>query len=195
LDNPPPAGGWGPTRPFGSDPNRGRTLQLSLRIAWQEMNLGLAEALWFLGDLRREDLPGIALEAMQQGVDSLSLHLLAGLSAAEMDEAWDLFAAALEEELGRPRLGKLEQAQSAAVSVARSILAGDVPPAKGAWLIARISWQSREVEDSPLHQERFRLFIGLWSQWEDWPEGRTQIEEQIVSEAKSMVESWGAPTG
>jgi hypothetical protein len=93
------------------------------------LNLDQAEALWAVGRLPREGLPEVATAALLAGVeDSPSLRVLAGLAAAELDRAWDLFAQALQE-LGRPPPLARMSVQWAAVTQAQAIVSGTVPRA------------------------------------------------------------------
>lgn len=64
------------------------------------MPLDVAEALLFHAQLRREEIPTIALALLEAGADTPTIRRLAGLTASELSEAHDLFRRTLQD-LGR----------------------------------------------------------------------------------------------
>jgi len=79
------------------------------------IDLDVADALFSRGELRREQIPAVAMALLEAGRDTPSLRVLAGLGAAQMDDAHDLFRKMLVE-MGR-RTPTLDEA---AVTVATS---------------------------------------------------------------------------
>jgi hypothetical protein len=64
------------------------------------MTIDVTEALLFHAQLRREEIPAIAVALLETGTDTPTLRRLAGLTASELSEAHDLFRRILQE-LGR----------------------------------------------------------------------------------------------
>jgi hypothetical protein len=153
------------------------------------MELAVAEALWVLGELPREDLPAVAATAMEVGLDSPSLRELAGLTPPELDTGWDRFEAALQE-LGRPRPDTATAIRRCAVTVAQGVVAGDVQPHAGSRRMWKLLGSRSEVRDSPELWERIGPFIGLASEWENVPSAREEIDRQILAQSEAVVRDW-----
>jgi hypothetical protein len=125
-------------------------------------------------------LVDLACAALERGVDSPSLLELAGLPHGLVREAADLFRAALSE-LGIEPPDEDEALWHLVRWTARQIVAGAVSPIEGAsWIWRKASYQVQEAGD-------LRVFVGLASEWDDHPEDRTRIEEQIVQEASELL--------
>src|SRR5262245_60286009 len=82
------------------------------------MTLDVAEALFLHAQSRREERPPVDCEPLAYGRDTPALRILAGLTAAELSEAHELFRRALQE-LGRRR----PTGDGAAITVARHLSA------------------------------------------------------------------------
>lgn len=131
------------------------------------------------GDLRSEDLPEIATEALLRGLDSPALRLLAGQSRADVRDSADLFRTALDE------LGiDLPDADTANWNLARrtasKIVEGRTEPGRG----ANALWM---VYDRVLDSGDLRIFVGLASELDDRPEDNEQLSEQIMAEAEALL--------
>jgi hypothetical protein len=152
-----------------------------LRSSMQPLNLELAAARVSLGVMVREELPAVALQALEDGHDSTSLRLLAGLCAAEMDEALPLFQRALSE-IGMPLPPKDSAVMSLSRDMARKIVNGETAPYNGAkaiWGLARLQDEDDLVALNP--------FIGFASEWEDSPDYRESYERAIVEQARALL--------
>lgn len=64
------------------------------------MTVDVAEVLLFHAQLRREEIPAIAVALLETGTDTPTIRRLAGLTPSELSEAHDLFRRILQE-LGR----------------------------------------------------------------------------------------------
>jgi len=138
-------------------------------------------AAWELvaGELRSEDLPALASDALVRGVDSPTLGELAAQSSSDVRTSADLFREVITE-LGI-ELPDLDEALWNLVrSTVRGVVDGDVPPGIGARKIWRWAW---DVEDSG----DLRIFIGLASELDDYPEDRAVLEAQIMAEAGELL--------
>ena len=144
--------------------------RLVLVAAKVELGLGLAE-----------DLISVARDALEDGCDSHSLRILAGLTKAEFHEAWPLFDRALGE-LKIPKPSKLDAVMSLAREEARGILNKSTSPYRGAKKIWALSLRlpgDRIPELDP--------FVYAASEWEDRPEDRRFFEEGIWNAAKEVL--------
>jgi hypothetical protein len=110
--------------------------------------------------------------------------MLAGQDPSDVIESRDLFVATLGE-LGIA-LPDADTAHWCLVrQAARDIVARRVDPAVGANVMWDAYTQVRESGD-------LRIFVGLLSELDGFPQGDREIEAQIVEEAKSLL-SRGAP--
>lgn len=90
----------------------------------------LAAAKVSLRLLLSTELPRVAVDAMEDGCESPSLQILAGLTAIQADEAWEFFDRTLTE-LNIPMPNKRKAAERLAFEAAKSILDGTVTPYEG----------------------------------------------------------------
>jgi hypothetical protein len=133
-----------------------------------------------IGQLRSDELPEIATQALERGLDSPSLRELAGLSAMGSREARDLFQAAVGE-FGMVMPTKEEALLRLVRKTASEIVSGDVPPYEGARWIWR--YAANEVEE----EGDLRIFIGLASEREDHPESAGSIDAEIVKASRDLL--------
>ena len=156
------------------------------------MNLESAASFWVLRLLCGEDLPAIAVDALEAGVDTPALRILAGERDPDVGELGRLFLNALEESsLQLPT--RPEAFRNAAKYYAEQILSGEWAPYRGAHAIW---WELCTLDDAP---ESLMMFRGLASEYEDfeYPAKHDaeagmilwEIERQIVAEARSILES------
>jgi hypothetical protein len=152
------------------------------------MELQSAAAFWALGFLRSDELPGVAADALEAGIDTPSLRILAGERHPDVGELDRLFTRALaESQLEIP--GRPAAIMMAARYYAERIFSGDLSPIKGA---SAIWWHLSTIEDAP---ESLEVFRGLASEYEDFEyrgdaKARrilSEIEQQIVAEARKLV--------
>lgn len=143
--------------------------------------LEVAACQFAVGNVRSEDLPEIATQALVRGVDSPSLRELAGTSATEVREAADLFRAALDE-LGSPVPSKDDALWWLVRRAAKQIVSGDLSPSRGAaWIWSNAAHEVEEEGD-------LRIFVGLASEREDHPEAGDEIDKQIVAAAMELLD-------
>ena len=134
-----------------------------------------------LGLTLSEDLVGVAIEALEDGRDSPSLRVLAGLSGSDVTQARALFDRVLEE-LGIVRPSMRDAALLLARETAREIVSGTVEPYEGA---KRIWELARSAPDESLSE--LDPFIYAASEWEDRPEDRGHFERGILAEARRLA--------
>jgi hypothetical protein len=145
--------------------------------------LELAVSKVVLGLLRSDDLAGVAVQALEDGCDSPSLRILAGLNASEADETRRMFDQVLSElDVAVP--SKRDAVIRLARETAKEILVGTTgtyPGAKQIWVLTlRASDEDLPELDS---------FVYAASEWEDRPEDRAAFEEGIVAAARDLVSS------
>lgn len=86
------------------------------------MTVDVAEALLFHAQLRREEIPAIAVALLETGTDTPTIRRLAGLTPSELSEAHDLFRRIIQE-LGRRPPTVSEAAKTVAKYLASLVLA------------------------------------------------------------------------
>jgi hypothetical protein len=134
---------------------------------------------WVAGDLRAEDLPDLATDALIRGLDSPTLRVIAGESSDDAPGLRDLFALVLAE-LNYPLVDQ-DSAQWQLIRLtARGIVAGSVDPGDGARQIWRRSFDVTEEGD-------LRVFVGLASELEDHPSSAAALNEAILAEAADLL--------
>ncbi len=153
-------------------------LQLALNLRIDKMDITHAQALWVLGLLASDRLPEIALNAMENGVDSPSLEILASLIGSEITEAPKLFEQVLNE-LGLPVLSRRDAACNYAIAVSMQILNEELSPQDGANKL----WDaSIRVENSDFHE--LDTFIYAASELQSRPEDQEFFNNEILKEAR-----------
>lgn len=151
------------------------------------MKLEDAEALWASAGLTREELPEVAVDALIAGLDSPSLRVLAGLTAAGMGRAPDLLDRALQE-LGRRPVASLPPAREAALW-AEAISAGAVPLRQATQALGAMGGKANDGELQAALLE-FRVEQDRWDQAS--PQQRPGIERQILTRARAFLARWPA---
>lgn len=143
--------------------------------------MNLAQALWVLGFLGAEQLPEIALHALEDGVDSTALRMLAGLDSNEIPEATTIFEKALAE-LRVPILSRRDAVRIYAKAISMQIVNGEIEPEDGANKL----WDaSIRVKDPNFHE--LDTFIYAASELSSRPEDREFFNNEILSEARLWV--------
>lgn len=162
------------------------------------VDLLLAAAYWRLGLLAAEDLPEIASQGLESGMDSPSLRILAGEQHCSMATCKLLFERSLRElRIAMPAHD--EAGFRIAKRYAQQIVSGQLTPREGAGRI----WS--EIELNEEHEGEFarlRIFTGLASEHEDLTDGSVTLdqarkdyytnlvlecEQQIVEEASKLI--------
>jgi hypothetical protein len=134
---------------------------------------------WAAGDIRAEDLPDVATDALVRGLDGPALRVLAGENRDDAQGLRDLFALALAE-LDYPLLDQDSAQWQLIRLIARAIDAGSVDPGDGANQIWRRSFDVAEEGD-------LRVFVGLASELEDHPSSATTLNEAILVAAADLL--------
>ena len=145
------------------------------------LDLEEMEAKHLFGDLDPEEMPGIALRALEAGYDGTALLELARLSNPTIQNAEQPFDRALRE-MGRSPLHEAEAGLRVARSIARKIVSSEMHPYEGASLIWTKVWNrcGRPDELTP--------FVGLASLYQADPERRPLHLEEIVARAKELAD-------
>jgi hypothetical protein len=142
--------------------------------------LDRAAAYWAFGLLSSDKLPGVALEALEHGVESPSMIELASADAVPNPSLHRLFEKVLRE-LGRSPLTKPEAGRMIAREYAEQICRGTIVPVEGAQAIWRISLECEEL------RSELGIFGGRVTEYADLPAERESISEMIVSEARKLI--------
>jgi len=143
--------------------------------------LELAAAKAAVGLLLSEEFSEAAVGALEDGCDSPALRILAGLAAAEADEARTLFDRVLVE-LNVSQPGKRDAVMQLARKTAEMIVNGATAPYQGAKQIWELTLRVAD-EDLP----ELDSFVYAASEWEDRPEDRRAFEDGIVDAARGFV--------
>jgi hypothetical protein len=141
-------------------------------------------AAWELvaGELRSENLPGLATDALVRGLDSPALSELAGQDPRDARTSADLFRATLDQ-LGI-ELPSYDQALwNLVMRTAREIVAGTTTPRAGANRIFR--WASGVEKSGDL--QIFVTLADAFDAFDDVLGEREQLSRQIVEEAAALL--------
>lgn len=142
------------------------------------MDALFVQALWVLGLLAADRLPEVARGALEAGLDSPSLRMLASLMPNELAEAPDLFVRSWTE-LGFLPMSRPAAARKYAIVVSGQIASGVITPEDGAKKI----WDaSVRVNDPSFHE--LDTFIYAASELQSRPEDRDFFNGEILKEAK-----------
>ena len=150
-------------------------------------NLELVAAKVVLGLLLPEDLPGVAVDALEKGFDTPSLRILAGLTKAETGEARQVFDRILAE-LQVPKVSRREAVERLSRESAKEILSGKISPYQGAKRIWQLSLCIHEE-----HMPDLDTFVYGASEWEDRPEARDALEAGIMEAARELLSASSVP--
>lgn len=129
-----------------------------------------------------EDLPRIAIEALEEGFDSPSLRMLAASEGCDSDTLRQLLAKAMNE-LGIT-ISRTDAALNLARAIAREVLDGTLTPYEGA---RRIWWRVyNEVEQLG----QLAVFVGLASEIEDDdnPDHQAAYARDIIDECRALID-------
>jgi hypothetical protein len=145
------------------------------------MELSIAAAWYALGKLTTEEAISAAHAALNRGVYSESLGELI-LAELRWSDVGPLLAKAFGE-LGIIVPDRTTAIRRLARHIARQIQFGEMRPFDGAHAIWRKLALELEAEAS------LQCFVGLASEWEDWPESRREYEADILRAARDLAES------
>jgi len=161
------------------------------------MDIKLLAAYWSLGQLNSEALPRLAQEALENGLDSPSIRMLAGEQNPIMSDAAPVFEQALVE-LSVDIPTKREAAIQIAQHHAEAIVSGKISPAEGARRIIGEAYRQCDELNELL------VFVGLEDQHEDFSDRfhrntygeeycrnvLVETEQAIIQEAKDLRLRW-----
>jgi hypothetical protein len=139
-----------------------------------------AVAQWVLGWVSSDQLPAIAMKALEEGIESTTLSQLSVEEAVGNPDLHAKFEKALSE-IGMPKIDKANAGRIVARYIAQKICDGHVTPIEGAREIWKITLECRELTDE------LGIFSGRASEYEDLPDMRDRISEMIVHEAQSLI--------
>jgi len=147
--------------------------------------LNLAIAKLALSQLSADDMRQLAVPLLQDGLDTPSLWLLAGLTRAETDEAPALFASMLSElQVSVPN--ENDAAITVSLNIARQILDGTVTPIEGADLMYDRTYKPYSWVRN---KDGFReTFYGLSLDWWSCPTIRDKIDLDIIESATKHLQ-------
>jgi hypothetical protein len=158
------------------------------------MNLNLIAAYWRLKRLPGEKLPEIAQEALEQGLDSVSLRILAGEQNATISEQGALFEQILSE-LNTEIPSQREAVRCIVHYHAQNIISGNVSPVQGAEQISAVAY---ELIDAPHRLSVFAVLIDNYDEFNEecqklrygeeyCTNALKEIEKSIIAEAKELL--------
>ncbi|RYY77721.1 MAG: hypothetical protein EOO69_13580 [Moraxellaceae bacterium] len=149
---------------------------------------------YVIGDLLSDQLPGIAVSALEEGLDSPSLRILAGLpeSTNPFQIKSYLKLAMTELEIGEPDLRTAALIYSA--GLARQIVDGQLPVLKG---VAKIRWHALDKYDFFAESRvyvydsiRFSSIYGLYVSLDELPQVYDQLQtEKTLEEEQAWLET------
>jgi hypothetical protein len=158
-----------------ASPSSAASARASLRLAAARLQLD--------SHLTSGELPDMAVSALEAGLDSPSLRLLAGQLHPTWADCGPLFHAVLKE-LGIDPLSRTEAGHVLLNHIAVRILGGSMTPYEGACEIADVA--NRFWEEELWY--RLSIFIGLVCEWNDHPDHRPEFEREILDEARKLLD-------
>lgn len=127
------------------------------------------------------ELVGIGILALDRGYDSHSLRLLAGESKENILLVEQLFENSMIE-LGVDIPTQEEAIALVSRQIAHDVIDGSIPPREGAKRMRTEICMQNEAAYS-----RFLPYIGLESEYEDYPEGSDAHDKRMVEECLKLV--------
>lgn len=165
----------------------------AMDIAGRE-NVDLLLARWVLGRLAPEDVPRLAVEALERGCGSPAVAVLAGAHDPTRADIEDELPAVLRD-LGRSRPSELQALKTLVDDCAARIIEGDVEPVAGASHIWSLWGYAEDPDDRPELWTDFRPFIGLASECENRGPHVAGYASDIVEEAQALLRRGGLNIG
>jgi hypothetical protein len=149
-----------------------------------EKMLRVAAAKCILDRLPPEEIPGIAIAALEEGIENDEFLELAGIDRTTVADVKHVFFDAISK-LGIQIPDVREATLCLAKELSEKIIAGSISPYEGA---RKIWWELSNVEGA---DERLKIFVGLASEVEDTQNENFRIdyEKQILEEAEHLVKS------
>ena len=144
------------------------------------MTLDVAQALFSVGQLPGEELPSLAVNLLQEGVDTPTLRELAGLNAPTLKDAGPLFERLLSE-LDRQPMTQDDAALIVAKDLATRVLNGTLSPEQAA---RRGSLLSMSFDYHPL----LTPFLADDDDYDCLPGDREAIDEDVRRYCQELVD-------
>ena len=152
-------------------------------------------ALWALGRIYSGQLPRIALQWLELGLDSPTLRILAGETNPIMSDVGPMFETVLEElNFSVPSSG--EAVARLVSEIAQKIVDGSVSPYQGAVDIEQLSYDYAEWEQEdfdgrfePLTMEYEEFGYEIHREWseEQRQQIKAELDEKIIEEARKLI--------
>jgi hypothetical protein len=142
---------------------------------------------WEIGDLRPEDVPDLAAQALAEGCTASELAVLATLTRPTRIDIEDELPSLLAS-LGVVRPPKRLALKIVIDDCVSEIAEQRLDPAGGAhklWMLARENYAEPNLFG------QLAVYVGLASEWDDHPEARPEIESQIIRESQHFVGAGG----
>ena len=154
------------------------------------MELRTLAARYRLGEVWGEDLPDVAVDMLQVGIDSQAIRELAGHQRPTLRDLDGLFERVLCD-AGQP-LPSVEEAQRVLLSdVLERVIRGETDPGDGAY---EAWWRACKLPgDEHLREEWLRL-VGLASEYEDHPDLRSRLAVEIIAAVRAALAILDAPS-
>jgi len=152
-----------------------------------ELTPELLLAEWVHGDLPPEAVPELAIEALSRGCDTPMLRRLAGESGPLTRGDLDDDVLQCFRELGLRTPGADAAGAFLVEQWALLLAEHKVEPyraSKRIWQLSNEWWGKPEWD-------RLSIFVGLSSEWEDYPAGRLELEAAMISEAQKLLAEGG----
>lgn len=150
----------------------------------------VAVAKYLIGDLPIEQLPNLASDAIENGIDASTVIEIAGIKNPNYFVIQELMPKFLGE-LGLPPLSKEEAGLYLAKADARKIVSGEMDPEAGAKELERLWFKlecfPKELQNFSLADEHIGA-LPMTCDKRDIPEVREKMRRRIISDAKDMLE-------
>lgn len=146
--------------------------------------LRVAAAKCILDRLPGEEIPGIAIAALEEGIENDEILELAGMDRPTITDVKQIFFDAISK-LGIQIPDVREAILCVAKELSEKIIAGSISPYEGA---RKIWWELSNIDGA---DERLKIFAGLASEIEDTQNEnfRMDYEKQILEEAELLIKS------
>ena len=158
---------------------RAPQLSQGVRPPKVKMNVDLAHALYAIGRLPGEDLPGLALELLSKGIDTSAVRELAGLRRPTVRDAGPVFERVLAD-LGRPTMPVEVAGQVIARDLARRVVAGEMSPREAAQRGSSLSTQAG-------YPDVLTRFLAYADDYECFPDRQQAIDAQVIGYANELL--------
>jgi hypothetical protein len=147
------------------------------------LDLELLASQYLLGEIPGEQLPELAITLLDEGRETPAVRELAGLVRPTLRDGGPLFERMMTE-LGVAFPARDQAAWFLMRAALKRIVRGAIDPGDGAFDV----WSL--VDKLPANDQddtRWLAFVALASEYEDYPEGRSQLGAEIVAAAQARL--------